>query len=55
MLEEESALTALKVLSSSKSKTSKGVLNDVLEFIDAFTETVPIKDDLTVIVLKYKS
>ena len=35
-------------------QTAKGVLNDVLESFDAFTEAVPIKDDLTVIVLKYK-
>ncbi|MCR5762907.1 MAG: serine/threonine-protein phosphatase, partial [Treponema sp.] len=43
-----------KVFDSSDSSTAKDVLNDILESFDAFTEAVPIKDDLTVIVLKYK-
>ena len=44
----------MKVFASSKAATANGVLKDVLESFDAFTEAVPIKDDLTVIVLKYE-
>lgn len=43
-----------KVFDSSKASTAKGVLKDILESFEAFTEAVPIKDDLTVIVLKYR-
>jgi len=43
-----------KVFDSSKSGSAKEVLKDILESFDAFTEAVPIKDDLTVMVLKYK-
>ncbi|MCR5763357.1 MAG: SpoIIE family protein phosphatase, partial [Treponema sp.] len=43
-----------KVFASSSSSSASAVLHDIMESFDAFTEAVPLKDDLTVIVLKYK-
>lgn len=44
----------IKILDKITEKTASGVLKSLLESFDAFTEAVPVKDDLTVVVLKYK-
>lgn len=43
-----------KVVKKIESKSAKEILNSIVDSFDAFTEAVPVRDDLTVIVLKYK-
>lgn len=50
----EKACNPEKLENSEVFPTAKQVLNSILEAFELFTEGVPLKDDLTVIVLKYK-
>ncbi len=46
--------TLSEVFSKATGKTAKSVLSYILEAFSCFTEGIPLKDDLTVIVLHYK-
>lgn len=43
-----------KIFLKTKENKAKDILKSLIESFDAFTEAVPVRDDLTVIVLKYK-
>lgn len=47
--------TLSEVFSKATGKTAKSVLSYILEAFSCFTEGIPLKDDLTVIVLHYKN
>ena len=43
-----------KIFLKTKENKAKDILKSLIESFDAFTEAVPVRDDLTVIVLKSK-
>ena len=42
-----------EIISKAPDGTPEEILSYILDVFDAFTEAVPVRDDLTVIVLKY--
>lgn len=52
---EEFGVDRLKqVFNTSEKTTAKEILQDVLKTFYSFTDSVPVRDDLTIVVLKYK-
>lgn len=45
---------ACSSVSTDNAKKTETVLNSIIEAFELFTEGIPLKDDLTVIVLHYK-
>ena len=51
---DEMGLKRLReIISKAPDGTPEEILSYILDIFDAFTEAVPVRDDLTVIVLKY--